>query len=963
MATSSGHVAPVASPSSDHWYRFRSERSEPLGHRRELDGIRALAVGAVLLYHARVPWASGGFLGVTVFFTLSGFLITSLALREWLPSASFDIRSFLGRRFRRLLPAAWVTIGLVVAMGAAGVWTDGQLRDLRTDVPAALAQVLNWVYVAQGRSYGADMAAPSPLQHFWSLGIEEQFYLAFPIVLLGLLALSRRTRVHPGGGGRRRLSTARLASLLGALLVVSAGLCWWQGARSSDAAYFGTFSRGGEILVGALLACALLRRTSPISAAARRTMMGAGAIGLVVLVALLFGAAVFARWMYPWGFLVAAGASALLIAAAMQPGFLQRGLAWAPLAALGRISYGVYLLHWPIFLWLSPTRVGWSLWPLFALRMAVTVLSAIVMFRVVERPARTSVLLRRPVAAFGAAGVALALVVGSFAVGRGASAASPLESVAAAAGTEVTLPTQPPPLRVLLVGDELAAAGTSLSSPAPAAVSGQSPESAVEVTAASFPSCGLTVGGWVALSNGQVERDAVRCGDVRAAISERVERERPDVVLLWSVVRDTADRRYASDQDWGGPGDASIDGFQRSDLTELLDVVGATGARAAILTAPRRRGSLPAPPVMPTPRSIDPRVQREEQDKDTKMAEGVPAPRAAELDDARVAAWNATLRSVATLRGASVLDAAGAMAAWPGGEFDPQLRSPDGTGLTAEGTALLSAWLADSVRALVAAPPEMPDAAGSADDARLGSEELPPAPAAAPRRRVAPDREPTVLVVGDSVGFNYATGLSTQDRDGPPLSVHAGVRFGCPIARGGDRRFMREIAAFVDCDWSEDAPSLLATYRPDVVVIATGVWDVVDRRFPGEDRWRHIGDPQVDRHLLVELVSAIDTWGSGGATVVLATMPHIESGRDQGYSGLPESDPARMDRLNEVLREAAAQRPDVATVVDVAGWLAEQPGGDLDAAKRVDGVHYDTRYAPVVSGWLAEQLDLIARAA
>ncbi len=951
-----------AGPGSEHWYRFRSERSEPLGHRRELDGIRALAVGSVLLYHARVPWATGGFIGVTVFFTLSGFLITSLALREWLPAATFDVRSFLGRRFRRLLPAAWVTIALVVAMGAAGAWSDGQLRDLRTDVPAALAQVLNWVYVAQGRSYAADMAAPSPLQHFWSLGIEEQFYLAFPLVLLGLLSLSRRTRVHPGGGGRRRLSRARLAAMLGVLLVGSAALSWWQAGRGGDAAYFGTFSRGGEIVLGALLACALLRWTTPTAAAHRLALSCGGVFGLAVLAVMLRGAAVRATWMYPWGFLAVAAASALVIAGALQPGRLQRALGWWPLASLGRISYGVYLLHWPIFLWLSPARIGWSLWPLFALRLAVTLLAAVVLFLAVERPARSLSAIRFPVRAVGLSVAGAALVVSSSVLASDVPAPSALEQMASGVGSEATLPAAPPPIRVLVVGDELAAAGSGLSSAAPdPASTTDGPVAAVTVSAASFPSCGLTVGGWVVLPNGAVELDSARCGDVSGRIAARVAHERPDVVLLWAGLRDTSDRRYQSDQGWSAPGDPRVDGLQRADLAEMLDVVGASGARVAVLTAPHRRGVLPSPDVVAAPRSPDPRVQREKDQEAAAIAEDVPAPRAAEQDDARVAAWNATLGTVAAQRGISVLDAAAAMAAWPGGEFDPTLRAADGTGLTPAGAQRMAAWLADEVRALVAAPVAVVPPVDGADEL-LGTEEPPPAPGAAPRRRAGDGQVTSVLVAGDSVGFNYAIGLGDEDRDGPRLSASSGVRFGCPIARGGERRFMREIASYGDgCDWSDDAPSLLATYRPDVVLIATGVWEVVDRRFPGEDRWRHIGDPQVDRHLLVELVAAIDTWGSRGATVVLATMPHIDSGRDQGYSDLPESDPARMDRLNEVLREAAAARPGVATIVDVAGWLSEQPGGEMDAAKRVDGVHYDVDYVPILCGWLAEQLDRIAR--
>ena len=149
--------------------RLQGIPAAPLGQVAALDGMRALAVLAVLFYHARFRWLPGGFLGVSAFFTLSGFLITSLLLREWVSAGKLDYRRFWSRRGRRLLPAAWVTIALVIAMGAAGVWDTEQLRDLRSDVPYSLLSLLNWHFIRADRSYGAQFAAPSPLEHFWSL--------------------------------------------------------------------------------------------------------------------------------------------------------------------------------------------------------------------------------------------------------------------------------------------------------------------------------------------------------------------------------------------------------------------------------------------------------------------------------------------------------------------------------------------------------------------------------------------------------------------------------------------------------------------------------------------------------------------------------------------------------------------------------------------------------------------------
>ena len=127
---------------------------------------------------------------MSTFFTLSGFLITSLLLREWNSSdEGVDLRRFWRRRFRRLLPASWMTIGAVLLMALVGIWNTDQLRSLRGDVPFALAEIINWHFIAQDRSYGADFLAPSPLEHFWSLAVEQQFYVILPLLVVYLFSL------------------------------------------------------------------------------------------------------------------------------------------------------------------------------------------------------------------------------------------------------------------------------------------------------------------------------------------------------------------------------------------------------------------------------------------------------------------------------------------------------------------------------------------------------------------------------------------------------------------------------------------------------------------------------------------------------------------------------------------------------------------------------------------------------
>jgi peptidoglycan/LPS O-acetylase OafA/YrhL len=158
-----------------------------------LDGLRAAAVAAVLLYHGDVGWARGGYLGVDAFFVLSGFLITSLLLVEWQAARGIDLPGFWRRRARRLLPALFLVLG-AVAVFAAGWAPAEMLQRLRGDAFAAIGYVANWRFIASGQSYFAQFATPSPLQHVWSLAIEEQFYLVWPPVFLLLLRLTRGSR-------------------------------------------------------------------------------------------------------------------------------------------------------------------------------------------------------------------------------------------------------------------------------------------------------------------------------------------------------------------------------------------------------------------------------------------------------------------------------------------------------------------------------------------------------------------------------------------------------------------------------------------------------------------------------------------------------------------------------------------------------------------------------------------------
>ena len=217
-----------------------------------LDGLRALAILAVLAFHGGMPWATGGFLGVDAFFVLSGYLITSLLLAEWEQSGRIDLPSFWKRRARRLLPALLLMVA-AITLGARTLLPAEELRLLRGDGLAALFYVANWRMILRGGDYFAQTASPSPLEHTWSLGIEEQFYLAWPLLVAALL-------VGTVAAGARRAALRR-ATLLCAIGVAVSTVLLAALYRAEDPgrAYYGTDTRGASLLIGAGLAILLAR--------------------------------------------------------------------------------------------------------------------------------------------------------------------------------------------------------------------------------------------------------------------------------------------------------------------------------------------------------------------------------------------------------------------------------------------------------------------------------------------------------------------------------------------------------------------------------------------------------------------------------------------------------------------------------------------------------------------------------
>ncbi|HKE76524.1 MAG TPA: acyltransferase family protein [Acidimicrobiales bacterium] len=348
----------------------------PFAYQPGLDGLRALAVIGIIAYHLNYSWAGGGFLCVDLFFMISGLLITSLLIREWQRGGTIGLRRFWGRRARRLLPALMVTLVAVAAFTRAEV--DPWLRtSVRNDGLASLAYVANWRFIASNQAYFTAFAAPSPLRHMWSLAIEEQFYLLWPVLALVALRLGR---------GRRGLAAVCVAGI--ALSTVAMARDYRPGEPLR--AYYGTDSRIHVILAGALLA--VLLSVWPPGPKLRRLLWVAGPLALAAMLVswvIVNGAA---PAYYHGGSLVHAAAAGVVLLACLQPGPVRAVFGVGLLAWVGRLSYGLYLFHWPIIVWLVPNRVPLDGLALNAVRVGLTLVAAVTSYYLIELPVRE----RRP---------------------------------------------------------------------------------------------------------------------------------------------------------------------------------------------------------------------------------------------------------------------------------------------------------------------------------------------------------------------------------------------------------------------------------------------------------------------------------------------------------------------------------------------------------------------------------------
>jgi len=529
-----------------------------------------------MAYHGNLPWAKGGFLGVDAFFVLSGYLITSLLLLEWRSQGKISPIAFWSRRARRLLPALFLML-IGVAFYAVKFAQPQELAKIRGDALATICYVANWRPVFAGQSYFDQFNLPSPLRHTWSLGIEEQYYAVWPLLLLLVFKIRRITL------NKLMLVTITAACCSALLMAVL-----YHPGTDPSRVYYGTDTRAQSLLIGATLAVLLLRLGPIEGRVVAPALQGAGLAFAGIVAFIWLKTTESSDLLYRGGFFFLALSVAVVIAASVQPkmGPVGKILSLPPLRALGLISYGVYLWHWPVFLMLTPGRVHLGLYELFALRVAVTLGVSILSYNLLEMPIRRGAFRGRKItwsfAPAGAACLAVALVVvtrgtvspvGAFNLGQPAAAPMPT----ADAGSQS-------PLRVMVLGESVA----MLLDPGLTAVASQSN---VVIWNRAAVGCGfLDLEIWHD-GQGNPSRDAAeQCREWHQSWQPDVSDFRPDVVLMAFGVWDSEDIQTS-----GGKlpaGSPEWNAYVRAGLEKQFATLTSQGAKILLTTFPYVRPGL-----------------------------------------------------------------------------------------------------------------------------------------------------------------------------------------------------------------------------------------------------------------------------------------------------------------------------------------------------------------------------------
>ncbi|OBK67417.1 hypothetical protein A5653_17025 [Mycobacterium colombiense] len=643
-----------------------------------LDGLRAIAVALVLIGHGGIPGVSGGFIGVDVFFVLSGFLITSLLLDELGRTGRIELTGFWIRRARRLLPALVLMVLTVAA--ARQLLPDRSLTGLRDDAIAAFIWMANWRFVAQKTDYFTQGAPPSPLQHTWSLGVEEQYYFVWPVLLITvtlLLAARAKRRSTRATVGGVRFATFLIATVGAVASAALAIVMTSDGTR--DRIYFGTDTRAQALLVGAASAALLVRDWPSMNRGwcmirtrwGRRVARVLPLLGLAGLAAATHYATG-ASGEFRHGLLIGVAIAAVIVIAPValeQRGLVARALALRPLVWLGTISYGVYLWHWPIFLALNGERTGWSGLPLFAARCGATLVLAATSYWLLEQPIRRWRPSRVPLLPLAAATVASAAAVTLLVVPVGTGPA--LREVGLPPGVSAVAAVSPSPpggsrprdanrpFTVSVFGDSIGWTWMHYLPPTPG----------FTFLDHTVIGCSL-VRGTPYRYIGQTLEQRSECDGWPIRWSKQVSQDQPDVALLVIGRWETVDR--VNEGQWTHIGDPTFDAYLNGELERALTIVGATGVHVVVATVPYSRGG----------EKPDGRLYPEDQPD-------------------RVNLWNTMLRkTVSHHPNVAILDLNKKLC--PDGVYTAKVDGikvrSDGVHLTPEGVKWLTPWLEESLR-------------------------------------------------------------------------------------------------------------------------------------------------------------------------------------------------------------------------------------------------------------------------
>ncbi len=602
-------------------------RNVTFGFIPALDGLRALAVLGVMMYHGGVPILGGGFLTIDVFFVLSGFLITSLLVGEWRKKLTIHLGQFWARRARRLLPALLVML-IAVAIYSKVFAAPGEFADLRLDSLSTLFYVANWHFIFAGTNYFNLTAQPSPLSHMWSLSIEEQFYIVWPPVVLAMLYLGNKLRPV------RRLWPVFAVAVVGAIASAVDMALLYHGPQSVMRVYEGTDTRSQDMLVGAALAIGMaiwaqhrpalpessgpaggvgrgsdsagsgsvqlhrrdLRRqrvagVTPIAAwelDAGRWRTALGGLGWVVIAIFAYTWSHLSQptiFLYRGGFfLVAVGVAVVIFTAVThQLGSVSRALGVRPLQYVGKISYGAYLWHFPLFAMLSASSVHLIGYPLMVIRIGVTLLVASVSFYVVEEPIRRGRM--RSFTEWRAwlmtAGAVISVVVVTVVATLPSAADAAPASIGRQAGSQYNGPAV-----------KLAVFGDSVASRLGLAMSLNNPQQGYDVDLENdaLVGCGV-VRSTEYVAHGVANLMASSCNSSTPASQQwpaqwagDLAQFHPNVVAVL-VGRWEINDRLINGQ-WMHIGEPAYDTILRQSLEQAVNVAGSTGAEVMLMTAP-----------------------------------------------------------------------------------------------------------------------------------------------------------------------------------------------------------------------------------------------------------------------------------------------------------------------------------------------------------------------------------------